>query len=60
MQEKPKLFTTPLNMAASGTSFHRKKGGKFAPISGTRKSLHNNQLLLSTGIPSLDNCFGTK
>lgn len=43
------------------TSFKKKeRGGKGSSslISGTRPSLHNGQLLCSTGIPSLDAVIG--
>ena len=40
------------------TSFQKKGSrGRVYP-SGTRASLHNNQLLVSTGIPSMDNVIG--
>ncbi len=42
---------------ATKTSFQR-KGKKVIDIPGTRASLHNNQLLVSSGIPSLDNVLG--
>ncbi|KAK2156848.1 hypothetical protein LSH36_204g10039 [Paralvinella palmiformis] len=48
-------------MASSGTastSFQRKTRVKIPQILGTRPSLHNNQLLISSGIPSLDNLIG--
>ncbi|CAH1787088.1 unnamed protein product [Owenia fusiformis] len=45
-----------VKMAA--TSFQKKSRSKLFNIPGTRPSLHNNQLLISTGIPSLDNILG--
>ncbi|KAG8438253.1 hypothetical protein GDO86_008810, partial [Hymenochirus boettgeri] len=42
----------------TGTSFKRKVGGKFPSIQGTRPSVHNGQLLVSTGVPSLDHILG--
>ena len=41
------------------TSF-KKKGtrGRVVYPPGTRPSLHNNQLLISSGVPSLDNVIG--
>ena len=43
---------------ATKTSFQKKSRVKGFQIPGTRPSLHNNQLLISTGIPSLDNVLG--
>jgi len=41
------------------TSFQKKtRGPKRVDIPGTRPSLHNNQLLISTGVPSLDGVLG--
>lgn len=40
------------------TSFQKKARIKIGNIPGTRPSLYNNQLLVSTGIPSLDNVIG--
>ncbi|XP_071944013.1 elongator complex protein 4-like [Antedon mediterranea] len=40
------------------SSFQKKGQGKGIQIAGTRPSLHNGQLLLSTGIPSLDHILG--
>ncbi|XP_033123240.1 elongator complex protein 4-like [Anneissia japonica] len=40
------------------SSFRKKGHGKSVQIPGTRPSLHNGQLLLSTGIPSLDHILG--
>ncbi|XP_063294964.1 elongator complex protein 4 [Pelobates fuscus] len=40
------------------TSFRRKVRGKLPAIRGTRPSVHNGQLLLSTGVPSLDHILG--
>ncbi|KAE8606801.1 hypothetical protein XENTR_v10010872 [Xenopus tropicalis] len=42
----------------TGTSFKRKVRGKFPAIPGTRPSVHNGQLLVSTGVPSLDHIIG--
>ena len=41
------------------TSF-KKKGSRGRAVypSGTKPSLHNNQLLISSGVPSLDNNIG--
>ncbi|ESO91550.1 hypothetical protein LOTGIDRAFT_121862 [Lottia gigantea] len=43
---------------ATKTSFQKKARGKIFQIPGTRPSLFNNQLLVSTGIPSLDHVLG--
>ena len=40
------------------TSFQKKSKGKTVNIYGTKPSLHNNQLLVSSGVPSLDNVLG--
>ncbi|EDO39802.1 predicted protein [Nematostella vectensis] len=41
------------------TSFKKKSSrGRVLQIPGTRPSIHNNQLLVSTGIPSLDSVIG--
>jgi len=40
------------------TSFQKKSRVKAPPINGTKPSVHNKQLLVSTGIPSLDNLIG--
>ncbi|XP_072277962.1 elongator complex protein 4 [Pyxicephalus adspersus] len=40
------------------TSFRRKARGKLPGIRGTRPSVHNGQLLVSTGVPSLDHILG--
>jgi len=40
------------------TSFQKKTRIKVGNIPGTRPSLYNNQLLVSSGIPSLDNVIG--
>ncbi|OCT81890.1 hypothetical protein XELAEV_18024397mg [Xenopus laevis] len=42
----------------TGTSFKRKVRGKFPALPGTRPSVHNGQLLVSTGVPSLDHILG--
>ncbi|KAK3102708.1 hypothetical protein FSP39_013327 [Pinctada imbricata] len=42
----------------SGTSFQKKTRAKVIQIQGTKPSLYNNQLLISTGVPSLDNALG--
>ncbi|XP_040265450.1 elongator complex protein 4 isoform X2 [Bufo bufo] len=44
--------------ARAETSFRRKVRGKLPAISGTRPSVHNGQLLVSTGVPSLDHILG--
>ncbi|XP_070549608.1 elongator complex protein 4-like isoform X2 [Ptychodera flava] len=47
------------SMGVSGpTSFQKKRRTKFVQIPGTRPSLHNGQLLVSTGVPSLDFVIG--
>lgn len=43
---------------APSSSFRKKARVKIGQIQGTRPSLYNNQLLISTGIPSLDNFIG--
>ncbi|XP_059157770.1 elongator complex protein 4-like [Physella acuta] len=40
------------------SSFHKRAKIKIGQILGTRPSLYNNQLLISSGIPSLDNVIG--
>lgn len=40
------------------TSFQKKPRGKVIQVPGARPSLYNNQLLVSTGIPSLDHLLG--
>lgn len=45
-------------MSSSATSFQKKSRVKTPQIPGTKPSLHNNQLLISGGIPSLDNLIG--
>ncbi|BFZ03948.1 hypothetical protein BsWGS_06987 [Bradybaena similaris] len=44
--------------AAGSTSFRKKARVKVGQIVGTKPSLYNNQLLISTGIPSLDYVIG--
>ncbi|XP_075693854.1 elongator complex protein 4 isoform X2 [Rhinoderma darwinii] len=48
------------DMAAAGaeTSFRRKVRGKLPAIRGTRPSVHNGQLLVSSGVPSMDHILG--
>ncbi|OCT83835.1 hypothetical protein XELAEV_18021974mg [Xenopus laevis] len=41
-----------------GISFKRKVRGKFPAILGTQPSVHNGQLLVSAGVPSLDHILG--
>ena len=43
--------------AAKPRGFH-KKGVKANVITGTKPSIHNNTLLVSTGVPSLDALIG--
>lgn len=43
---------------ASGTSFQRKTRAKVSHIRGVKPSLQNNQLLVSTGVPSFDLVIG--
>merc|ERR1712227_569383 len=50
--------TSKIRMAKPVTSFQKKSRVKPIQINGTRPSLHNNQLLVSTGIPSLDGLLG--
>lgn len=40
------------------TSFQKKARGKIIQVPGAKPSLYNNQLLVSTGIPSLDQLLG--
>ena len=40
------------------TSFQKKTRAKVIQIAGAKPSLYNNQLLVSTGIPSLDALLG--
>ncbi|KAM5138797.1 elongator complex protein 4 isoform 2-T2 [Mantella aurantiaca] len=44
--------------AGAETSFRRKARGKLPALRGTRPSVHNGQLLISTGVPSLDHILG--
>ena len=44
---------------ATVTSFQKKNRSNTLKINGTKPSLHKNQLLVSTGISSLDNLIGT-
>ncbi|GCB74214.1 hypothetical protein scyTo_0003302 [Scyliorhinus torazame] len=44
--------------ARAGTSFQRRARNQRATAPGTRPSLRNGQLLLSTGVPSLDYIIG--
>ncbi|XP_062917702.1 elongator complex protein 4 isoform X1 [Mobula hypostoma] len=44
--------------ARSGTSFQRRARNQRTSVPGTRPSVHNGQLLLSTGVPSLDYVIG--
>lgn len=41
------------------SSFHRRGEVHSNSINGTKPSLHNSQLLISSGIASLDNLIGT-
>ncbi|XP_074660622.1 elongator complex protein 4-like [Tubulanus polymorphus] len=43
---------------ATTTSFRKRNTGKNLQIRGTRPSLKNNQLLVSTGVPSFDHALG--
>ncbi|KAK2184116.1 hypothetical protein NP493_281g01038 [Ridgeia piscesae] len=45
-------------MAGPATSFKKVTRLKAPLIPGTKPSLHNNQLLVSTGVPSFDNTLG--
>ncbi|XP_072047383.1 elongator complex protein 4-like [Amphiura filiformis] len=45
-------------MANQATSFQKKSRSRGLQILGTRPSLHNGQLLVSTGVPSLDFVLG--
>ncbi|XP_062868776.1 elongator complex protein 4 [Trichomycterus rosablanca] len=40
------------------TSFQRKTRSKLVQISGTKASVHTGQLIVSTGVPSLDSLLG--
>lgn len=52
-------MTTKMSTAIQAqSSFHKKAKIKIGQILGTRPSLYNNQLLISSGIPSLDNVIG--
>ncbi|XP_073514185.1 elongator complex protein 4 isoform X3 [Phyllobates terribilis] len=44
--------------ALAETSFRRKVRGKLPAIRGTRPSVHNGQLLVSTGVPAMDHVLG--
>jgi hypothetical protein len=43
---------------AAPTSFTKRVKAKVRQIQGTKPSLYNNQLLVSTGVPSLDSVLG--
>ncbi|XP_049767588.1 elongator complex protein 4 [Schistocerca cancellata] len=43
---------------SQSTSFQKKGKSKVPPIQGTKPSIHNAQLLISSGVPSLDYVFG--
>ena len=53
-----KLLPTSDMTSSTKCSFQKKSKAKALQIPGTKPSLHNNQLLVSTGIPSLDNLIG--
>ena len=55
-QDTSYKYTQKIKMA---TSFKKKgsRGRAVYPL-GTKPSLHNNQLLISSGVPSLDNNIG--
>ncbi|XP_018423313.1 PREDICTED: elongator complex protein 4 isoform X2 [Nanorana parkeri] len=44
--------------AGAETSFRRKTRAKLPAIRGTRPSVHNGQLLISSGVPSMDHILG--
>ena len=46
------------NKMAASTSFSKRVKANIRQIPGTKPSLYNNQLLVSTGIPSLDAVLG--
>ena len=47
-----------LKAVRMATSFRKKSRGKVIQVPGAKPSLYNNQLLVSTGIPSLDHLLG--
>ncbi|XP_042892285.1 elongator complex protein 4-like [Penaeus japonicus] len=47
-----------MSHGSSVSSFQKKGKAKVVSIPGTRPSLHNSQLLISTGLPSLDYLLG--
>lgn len=51
------MFTF-FNYSMATTSFQKKARVKINQIAGTKPSLFNNQLLISSGVPSLDNIIG--
>ena len=53
------LRINKLKKIKMATSF-KKKGSRGRAVypSGTKPSLHNNQLLISSGVPSMDNNIG--
>ena len=53
-----KQWNLHANNIIMATSFHKKSKTKVFQISGTKASLQNNQLLISTGVPSLDAVLG--
>ena len=58
MKEVDTSYNNPQKIKMA-TSF-KKKGSRGRAVypSGTKPSLHNNQLLISSGVPSLDNNIG--
>lgn len=53
------MFTF-FNCSMATTSFQKKALVKINQIPGTKPSLFNNQLLISSGVPSLDNIIGKR
>lgn len=53
------MFTF-FNFSMATTSFQKKARVKINQIPGTKPSLFNNQLLISSGVPSLDNIIGKR
>lgn len=53
------MFTF-FNCSMATTSFQKKARVKINQIPGTKPSLFNNQLLISSGVPSLDNIIGKR
>ncbi|MCI4383807.1 hypothetical protein PGIGA_G00030890 [Pangasianodon gigas] len=50
--------TKGIRLSGSATSFQKKSRSKLIQIPGTKPSVHTGQLIISTGVPSLDCALG--